>query len=88
MAVSEREVRIMTRTEEILAHPPAMAEMTGGLLESETDAVHAMTAAGHDPSMAVAAELAAEGQSVPADRPVRVDAVPAGLAALEAETEE
>lgn len=51
----------MTHAEELLQHPPAMAEMAGAALETEAHVVA--------PHME------------PAD-------VPAGLAALEAETEE
>jgi hypothetical protein len=78
----------MTHTDDLMAHPPKMAEMTGGVLDSEASADLGTTVDGHDRGLAVAAELAAEGQATPAATPATVEAVPPGLAALEAETEE
>jgi hypothetical protein len=78
----------MTHTDDLMAHPPTMAEMTGGLLDSEASAELGTSVDEHDRGLAVAAELAAEGQTSPVATPATVDAVPPGLAALEAETEE
>ena len=66
----------------------SMAEMAGGIGESETDAVMAATAHGVDADAVVAAEMSGEGHWTPTDAQTAPDAVPAGLAALEAETEE
>lgn len=66
----------------------SMAEMAGGIEESQADAVQTAAAHGVDAEAVVAAELAAEGNWTPADVAAAPDAVPAGLAALEAETEE
>jgi hypothetical protein len=66
----------------------SMAEMAGGIGESETDAVMEAAAHGVDAGTVVAAEMAAEGHWTPAEGAKAPDEVPAGLAALEAETEE
>ncbi len=66
----------------------AMAEMAGGLGEFQADAIHTASGHGIDASAVVAAELAAEGHWVPADGHPAPAVVPAGLAALEAETAE
>lgn len=66
----------------------AMAEMAGGIEESQVDAVQSAAAHGVDVAGVVAAEMAAEGHWTPSDEPAAPAAVPAGLAALEAETEE
>lgn len=66
----------------------SMAEMAGGVEESQVDAVQAAAAAGVHVESVVAAEMAAEGQWTPADTHAAAPAVPPGLAALEAETEE
>ena len=66
----------------------AMAEMAGGVGEFQVDAAQAAEAHGVDAGAVVAAELAAEGHWVPDDGHAAPEAVPAGLTALEAETEE
>jgi hypothetical protein len=66
----------------------AMAEMAGGVEESQADAMQEAAAHGIDAGAVVAAELAAEGHWTPAPDQPAADAVPPGLAALEAETEE
>jgi hypothetical protein len=66
----------------------AMAEMAGGIEESQGDAFRAAAAHGVDAGAVVAAELAAESSWAPAPDHAVADAVPAGLAALEAETED
>jgi hypothetical protein len=78
----------MTHADDLMANPPAMAEMAGGLLDAEGDAVLASAAGGHDASLAVAAELAAEDTWTPSDAHPASEPVAPGLAALEAETEE
>lgn len=65
-----------------------MAEMAGGIEASQTDAVQTAAAHGVDAKAVVAAELAAEGNWTPSDAHIDPDVVPAGLAALAAETEE
>ena len=68
-----------------------MAEIAGGMLESHNDAVREASATGHDASGAVAAEMGVEGRWTPTDAPTPVEPVEpvgAGLAALEAETED
>jgi hypothetical protein len=74
----------MTHTDDLMAHPPAMAEMTGGLLEAET----ASAAGGVDSSGVVAAELNAEGHAGSGPAHAAPIVVAPGLAALEAETED
>lgn len=66
----------------------AMAEMAGGLGESQADVVQAAAAHGVDVGAVVAAEMAAEGHWTPTEDHASTEPVPAGLAALEAETEE
>jgi hypothetical protein len=66
----------------------SMAEMAGGIEESQVDAVQSAAAHGVDVNAVVAAEMAAEGHWTPAADHPATQAVPAGLAALEAETEE
>jgi hypothetical protein len=78
----------MTHAEDLMAHPPTMAEMAGGVLDSETSADLGTTVDGHDRGLAVAAELAAEGLATPVATLAAPEAVAPGLAALEAETEE
>ena len=78
----------MTNSEDMMAHPPAMAEMAGGLLDADGRADMTPLADGTDAHLAVAAELAAEGHSVPAATHPAPTTVQPGLAALEAETED
>lgn len=66
----------------------AMAEMAGGLGESQGDVVQAAAVHGVDVGAVVATEMAAEGHWTPTEDQAGVQAVPAGLAALEAETED
>ena len=65
-----------------------MAEMAGGVLESQHDAVREASATGHDASGAVAAEMGAEGRWTPTDAAAVSEGLAPGLAALEAETED
>ena len=78
----------MTHADDLMAHPPAMAEMAGGLLEAEGGADMTVSANGADLAGAVAAELSAEDSWAPTASHPAPDNVPPGLAALEAETEE
>ena len=78
----------MTHADDLMAHPPAMAEMTGGLLEADGRADMATLADGTDAALAVAAEMAGEGHATPADMHAAPITVAPGLAALEAETED
>ncbi len=78
----------MTNAEDMMANQPAMAEMAGGVLEADGRADMKVLADGTDATRAVAAELAAEGHSLPpAVHPAPTTVAP-GLAALEAETED
>lgn len=69
----------MSTAEDLMVHPPAMAEMVGGVLETET--------VRDDQAAVIAAEMAAEGHATPQATHVAVE-VPVELARLEAETEE
>ena len=78
----------MTHADDLMAHPPSMAEMAGGVLEAEGRVDPHTSADGQDPALAVAAELAGEGHWTPSATAAAPDVVPPGLAALEAETED
>jgi len=76
----------MMQADDLSTH--GMAEMAGGVLEAQHDAVLDASAEGLDASGVVAAEMAGEGRWTPSDTSAGVSAVAQGLAALEAETED